>query len=245
MPFFLNIFNYYFKHKGNICSRQPARQQTEPTGRSAHELGQWVYNFDRVTAYSYCSRTSLLSSSFLKISYTKQIGYGSIVTSIYSNCFLSCPQALGCSASLVPSHQVCFKVQPVTPPLASAVPPPRRPALHEGMNQLSSAPLLIHALFTWEKKTVLRCLHGQQQERDSGHPLPLPSSFQKRKVLRARQQHWISQHSAANSAPRVFPAGSPTLPPHHPTGRNNNPCPCTPSGGRRKADAIMPLIYEV
>lgn len=95
------------------------------------------------------------------------------------------------------------------------------------------------------KKPVLGCLHGQQQECDSGHPLPLPSSFQKRNVLRARQRHWISQHGAANSAPRVFPAGSPTLPPHHPTGRNNNPCPCTPSGGRQKDGAIMPLIYEV
>lgn len=130
MPFFFlkkNVVNYYFKHKGNICSRQPARQQTEPTGWSAHQPGQRGYNSDGVMTYSYCSHTSLLSSLFLKISYTDQIGYGSTVTSIYSTCSLSRPLGL--------SYLLRFASEPS--------PPPRlhhdHPHCREGMNRLSSA----------------------------------------------------------------------------------------------------------
>lgn len=34
---FLYFNYYYFKHKGNICSGKPAREQTELNGWSAHQ----------------------------------------------------------------------------------------------------------------------------------------------------------------------------------------------------------------
>lgn len=206
MPFFffLNVFNYYLNHKGNICSRQPARQQTEPRGWSAHQPGQWVYNCDGVMAYSYCSRTSLLSSSFLKISCTKQIGYGSIVTSIYSTCSLSRPQALGCSVSLILSPRVGFKA------LTSATPTCARGG--DELPELSKRHHFCFLHYSHRKTPALGRLHVQLQEHNSGH-----CSCQKRNVTRARQWHWVSQHSAVSwlpSAPMAFLAGPPTLPPH-------------------------------
>ena len=60
-------------------------------------------------------------------------------------------------APLILPHRVYFKAHPATPPLALVVPLPRRPALGEGMNPLSSAPLLLCALFT-QKNTGLGAL---------------------------------------------------------------------------------------
>lgn len=56
--------------------------------------------------------------------------------------------------------------------------------------------------YSHRKILVWGCLHMQLKERDSGHPLPLPSSFQERILTRAStgfhstvQQAWLTKHS--------------------------------------------------